>query len=1038
MMLEAAFSSLIPYREAINNAYLYDETAHLNRLIPLVTFSNSEQMQIAGLARQWVNNVRSKVQKQGGIEALLHEYDLSTQEGVLLMCLAEALLRIPDAATVDRLIHDKLASAQWERHLGHSASWLVNASTWGLLLTGKWVQLEDSPSQFDRLISRSGEPVIRMAVKQAMRLISNQFVIGSTLDEALLRSADDDNKDYRYSFDMLGEAALTAADAERYWHAYCEAIGILGKQAKEQRLFDRPGISVKLSALHPRYEYTQRQRMNDELAPRLLALACAAKTANLNLTIDAEESDRLDLALDLFEIVYRNDKLNGWNGFGLAVQAYQKRAIRVIDWLGQLAAEYKRQIPVRLVKGAYWDTEIKQAQERGLDGYPVFTRKAATDVSYIACARHLLESGDLFYPQFATHNARTVATLVVMANERCFEFQRLYGMGELLYSELLNEYPQLKCRVYAPVGDYKELLPYLVRRLLENGANSSFVNQLANDSISIEAIISDPVNQLDFSPPPIPPPRYLYGKERLNSNAIHFANRMSQKHFDQALARMCRQSWHAAPVVGGQILAGHTHTLINPADHTDHIGEIVLADIHAVDSALSVAHRAAPDWANGNASERAAMLERAADLLEAERVELMARIIREGGRTIHDALNEVREAVDFCRYYATQIRQHFEHVMTLPGITGEQNQLRLVGRGVFICISPWNFPVAIFTGQVAAALAAGNCVIAKPAASTPLCAVYVVSLLHKAGIPKEVLHFLPGSGNEIGMRLVSSARIAGVAFTGSLSTARQINQVLAQGERILPLIAETGGQNCMIVDSSALPEQVVKDVIISAFNSAGQRCSALRVLFLQQEIAPQILEMLSGAMDELRIGNPMHFDTDIGPVISFSARDELYRHSKRMDHEARLIKAVPLPPESKQGSYFAPRVYEINKLEQLQHEVFGPILHVIRYHADQLSEVLDSINNSGYGLTLGIHSRITTTVDFITRHTRCGNTYVNRNLIGAVVGSQPFGGEGLSGTGPKAGGPHYLQRFASERVITVNTAAVGGNAGLLSSRKDTD
>ncbi|TXI19378.1 MAG: bifunctional proline dehydrogenase/L-glutamate gamma-semialdehyde dehydrogenase PutA [Nitrosomonas sp.] len=1035
MKPDMPFSSLIRYREVINGAYLAEEAAHLNTLLPLAEFSRSEQAQIDGLVRHWVTAIRNNVSKQSRIEALLHEYDLSTQEGMLLMCLAEALLRIPDAATTDRLIHDKLASAQWERQLGHSASWLVNASTWGLLLTGKWVQLEDSNSLFARLISRSGEPVVRAAVKQAMRLISRQFVIGNRLNEALARCTEDGHKAYRYSFDMLGEAALTAADAQGYWDAYFDAIATLGKQAGAEKLFDRPGVSVKLSALHPRYEYTQRQRVIDELAPRLLALACAAKTANIHLTIDAEESDRLDLSLDLFEIVFRHDKLNGWNGFGLAVQAYQKRAIHVIDWLAQLATEYKRQIPVRLVKGAYWDTEIKQAQERGLDNYPVFTRKAATDVSYLACARRLLASGDLFYPQFATHNAHTVATLIVMAKESCFEFQRLYGMGELLYSDLLDEYPQSKCRVYAPVGNYKELLPYLVRRLLENGANSSFVNQIANESISIEAIISDPVNQLDFSPQSIPAPRHLYGKERLNSGAIHFADRASQMHFDQALASAYRQSWQAAPVVDGQILAGYTQTLINPANHTDRIGEIALADMHAAGAALNAAQRAAPDWANGGASGRAAILECAANLLEAERVELMVRIIREGGRTIQDALNEVREAVDFCRYYAAQIRQNFEHAMTLPGITGEHSQLRLVGRGVFVCISPWNFPVAIFTGQVAAALAAGNCVIAKPAALTPLCAAYVVSLLHRAGIPDQVLHFIPGSGNEIGARLVGSCRIAGVAFTGSLSTARQINRVLAQGERILPLIAETGGQNCMIVDSSALPEQVVKDVIVSAFNSAGQRCSALRVLFLQQEIAPQILEMLSGAMDELRIGNPMHFDTDMGPVISVAAREELCQHGERMKNEARLIKAIPLP-QSGQGSYFAPRVYEINKLEQLQHEVFGPILHVIRYHADRLNEVLDSINNSGYGLTLGIHSRIDATVDFITRHTRCGNTYVNRNLIGAVVGSQPFGGEGLSGTGPKSGGPHYLQRFATERVVTINTAAVGGNAGLLSSRKD--
>ncbi len=1032
MIHDTPFSSLIPFRSAINCAYLYDETEHLDTLIPLIKLSEREQVQVEVLARQLVSKVRCMEDARNGINALLHEYDFSTQEGVLLMCMAEALLRIPDAATADRLIRDKLSSAEWHYHVGHSASWWVNASTWGLLLTGKFVKLEVSSSHFDRLVSRSGEPVIRMAIKQAMRLISHQFVIGSTLDEALIRSVEGENQRYRYSFDMLGEAALTATDAACYWDAYYHDITTLGRQMSEGELYDRPGVSVKLSALHPRYEYTQRQRVIDELSPHLLELACAAKVANISMTIDAEEAERLDLSLDLFEIVYRNDRLNGWNGFGLAVQAYQKRAIHVIDWLAQLANECKRQIPVRLVKGAYWDTEIKQAQERGLDGYPVFVHKAATDVSYLACARRLLDSGDLLYPQFATHNARIVATLIVMAGECRFEFQRLYGMGEVLYSVVLDEHPQFNCRVYAPVGDYKELLPYLVRRLLENGANSSFVNQIANEKITVEEIISDPVNKLESGLLSIPAPRCLYGEERRNSGGINFADRESQKHLDQALAKACQQSWHAAPIVDGQMLIGNTQTITNPSDRTGVIGEVSLADMGTADKALSVAYHAAPEWANSNASERAAMLERAADLLEEERVELMVRIIREGGRTLHDALSEVREAVDFCRYYAAQIRHHFEHSITLPGITGERSQLRLVGRGVFVCISPWNFPVAIFTGQIAAALAAGNCVIAKPAALTPLCAAYVVHLLHKTGIPKEVLHFLPGSGSEIGMRLVSDARIAGVAFTGSISTARQINQTLAQGERILPFIAETGGQNCMIVDSSALPEQVVKDVMVSAFNSAGQRCSALRVLFLQQEIAPQILEMLSGAMDELRIGNPMHFATDIGPVISSSARDDLYRHNEQMDSEARLIKTIPLPQGSEQGSYFAPCVYEIKKLSQLQHEVFGPILHIIQYQANQLNEVLEAINSSGYGLTLGIHSRIDTTVDYITRHTRCGNTYVNRNLIGSVVGSQPFGGEGFSGTGPKAGGPHYLQRFATERVVTINTAAIGGNAALLS------
>ncbi|MBY0475704.1 MAG: bifunctional proline dehydrogenase/L-glutamate gamma-semialdehyde dehydrogenase PutA [Nitrosomonas sp.] len=1023
---------LTPSRAAINSSYLLDEAEHLNTLLPLIKLCEQKQAQIEVLARQLANKVRNREQTRNGIDALLHEYDLSTQEGVLLMCLAEALLRIPDAATADRLIQDKLSEAEWGRHLGHSASWLVNASTWGLLLSGKVVKLETSSSSFNRLVRRSGEPMIRMAIKQAMRLIGYQFVMGNTINEAFMRSSEDGNKRYRYSFDMLGEAALTSTDAMRYWGAYHHAITTLGEQVCESELLDHPSISVKLSALHPRYEYTQRQRVLDELTPRLLDLALAAKAANISMTIDAEETERLDLSLDLFEIVYCNNKLDGWHGFGLAVQAYQKRAIPVIDWIAQLARAYKRQIPVRLVKGAYWDAEVKLAQERGLDDYQVFTCKAATDVSYLACARHLLDSGDLLYPQFATHNARTVATLIVMAESRSLEFQHLYGMGEALYTAVLDEHPEFNCRVYAPVGDYHALLPYLVRRLLENGANSSFVNQIVNKRITMEEIIADPVSVLERRHPQISTPRYLYGEARLNSSGINFSDREVHKHLDQALQEACRQLWHAAPFVDGQVLIGNAQTILNPADRADVIGEVLLADMNAADKALSVAHDAAPEWANRSANERAAFLERAAEQFEEQRVELMARIIREGGRTIQDALNEVREAIDFCRYYATQARQHFEHPITLPGITGERSQLQLMGRGVFICISPWNFPVAIFAGQIAAALAAGNCVIAKPAALTPLCAAYVIHLLHKAGVPQEVLHFIPGSGREIGAKLVSDARIAGVAFTGSISTARQINQALAQGVRILPFIAETGGQNCMVADSSALPEQVVRDVITSAFNSSGQRCSALRVLFLQHEIAPQILEMLSGAMDELCIGNPMHLNTDIGPVISMSAHDDLQQHSKRMNNEARLIKAMQLPQSSEQGSYFAPRVYEIEKLSQLQHEVFGPILHIIRYQASRLNDVVAAINNSGYGLTLGIHSRIDTTIDYITRHTHCGNTYVNRSIIGAVVGSQPFGGEGLSGTGPKAGGPLYLQRFATERVVTVNTAAVGGNAALMS------
>lgn len=1032
MIHDTPFPALTSARAVINRAYLYDEIRQLDTLLAFTKLSEREQAQVEALARQLVNTVRRAVWVRGGIDVLLYEYDLSTEEGIVLMCLAEALLRIPDAATADRLIQDKLSGAEWGRHLGHSASFFVNASTWGLLLTGKLVKLETSSSLFNRLISRSGEPVIRLAIKQAMRLIGHQFVMGNTLDEALTRGRKDENRHYRYSFDMLGEAALTAADAERYFAAYHHAIATLGKEAGEGDLFDHPGISVKLSALHPRYEYTQRQRVLDELSPRLLALALAAKAANLSMTIDAEEAERLDLSLDLFASVFCNDELTGWNGFGLAVQAYQKRAVHVIDWLAQLASQCKRQIPVRLVKGAYWDSEIKLAQERGLDGYPVFTHKAATDVSYLACAHRLLGSGDLFYPQFATHNARTVATLIVMAGSRPFEFQRLHGMGEALYSAVFDGHPQFNCRVYAPVGNYQELLPYLVRRLLENGANSSFVNQIANEQISVDEIIADPVKELEHRPVRIPMPRYLYGQERLNSKGINLADTEVQKYLSEVLEAACQQCWHAAPVIAGDIFTGNVQSVLNPADHNDVVGEVTLADSNAAEKALVAAYGAAPEWASSNVHHRAALLEQAAGLLEEQRAQLLAHIIREGGRSIHDALSEVRETIDFCRYYAVQARHHFDHPIALPGITGESSQLRLAGRGVFICISPWNFPVSIFAGQVIAALAAGNSVIAKPAAMTPLCAAYVVRLLHQAGIPQEVLHFVPGSGSEIGMQLVSDARIAGVAFTGSIGTARRINQVLAQGERILPFIAETGGQNCMIVDSSALPEQVVKDVMASAFNSAGQRCSALRVLFLQQEIAPQILEMLCGAMDELRIGNPMQLSIDIGPIISHAACAELQRHCERMDQEAHLIKTMSLPQDCEHGSYFAPHVYQIERIGQLQQEVFGPILHIIRYQASRLNEVVDAINQSGYGLTLGIHSRINTTIDYIIRHTRCGNTYVNRNIIGAVVGSQPFGGEGLSGTGPKAGGPHYLQRFATERVVTINTAAVGGNAALLS------
>ena len=1039
---------LSPSRAAINQAYLIDEDSQLASLLESLHFSAEQLDQIEDQARDLVMAIRKQSGAKGGIEALLQEYDLSSQEGVMLMCLAEALLRIPDKETADRLIRDKLSQAEWDSHLGKSSSFFVNASTWGLLLTGHIVQLapemlHQSSSFFSRLVSKSGEPVIRTAIKQAIRIIGQQFVMGTRIESAIERSQENDNKLYRYSFDMLGEAALTRHDAQKYFESYLNAINTLASHADKtsEALFGNPGISVKLSALHPRYEYSQRQRVLTELPPKLLVLAQAAKQANINMTVDAEEADRLDLSLDVFAQVIGDTSLKAWEGFGLAVQAYQKRAIHVIDHLNELSQKYSRRIPIRLVKGAYWDTEIKRAQEQGLQDYPVYTRKASTDTAYLACAQRIINAGPAFYPQFATHNAHTLASIVVMAGGREYEFQRLHGMGEELYQQAI-EVEQLTrhCRVYAPVGSHEELLPYLVRRLLENGANTSFVNQIVDEHTPVEQIIANPIHETEILKqkrhPRIPLPRKIYAEQRLNSQGINMSDPVSLAELDKALTEACNKSLIAAAIVRGNMMPGKQQAIHNPANREEIIGELQLADTQAVDFALTLASNAANDWNNTPAQQRAEILDHAANLIEENRVELMALCIREGGRTITDSLNEIREAVDFCRYYAAMARQDFAKPIELPGVTGERNQLSLHGRGVFACISPWNFPVAIFTGQITAALAAGNCVIAKPAAATPLAAAKVISLLHQAGVPEDVLHFVPGNSAEIGMYLINDPRIAGVAFTGSTETAKQINQALAQRDIIIPFIAETGGQNAMIVDSSALPEQVVNDVIESAFNSAGQRCSALRVLFVQKDVAPRIIELLSGAMDELVIGNPARLNTDVGPVINDSAKAKLQQHVERMHKEGRLIKALSLPDNCSTGSFFAPHAFEIDHLEQLESEVFGPILHVIQYDAAELDKVIESINNSRYGLTLGIHSRIDSTAQFIARNVHCGNTYINRNIIGAVVGTQPFGGEGLSGTGPKAGGPHYLQRFASERVLSTNTTAVGGNASLLSIREE--
>ena len=1034
-------------RTALCNTYLADETAHLQLLLPQATLDASATQRVHDMAYHLVSTVRKENSTHVGLDAFLREYDLSSQEGVLLMCLAEALLRIPDAETADKLIRDKLSQGEWDTHWGHSHSLLVNASTWGLMLTGSIIKLnttsdDELGSLWQRRVAKSGAPVIRLAIKQAMHIMAQQFVMASDIKQAHERSQLSTHQTYRYSYDMLGEAALSAQDAERYFAAYMAAIQSLGQTAQEADLFRRPSISVKLSALHPRYEYAQRERVLKELAPRILTLTQHASRVNIGITLDAEEADRLELSLDIFVAVFNDPSLKDYHGFGLAVQAYQKRALCVLDWLASLARQQRRRIPVRLVKGAYWDTEIKRAQVQGLAGYPVFTRKAATDVSYLVCARRLLVACDAFYPQFATHNAHTVAYILEqVGNARDFEFQRLHGMGEALYGELMgSDKFNVACRVYAPVGNETDLLPYLVRRLLENGANTSFVHRLADEKAPIEKIIADPVQEINsvknMLNGRVPLPMHLYGDARCNSRGINFADLLEINKLHEALHEPLTRYWQAAPIVGGQVMPGVPIPVFDPSDKRREVGSVILADAAMVDEALWRAAHVAHHWDNTPATTRADILCRAADIFEQRRAEFIALCVREGGKTIPDAAAEVREAVDFCRYYALLAQRDFAASTTLPGPTGESNQLSLHGRGVFVCISPWNFPLAIFIGQITAALAAGNAVVAKPASQTPLIAAHAVRVLHEAGVPSDVLHFLPGKADVVGRILINDLRVAGVAFTGSTETARFINQTLAtRSGAIVAFVAETGGQNAMIADSSALVEQLVIDVMHSAFNSAGQRCSALRVLFVQDDIAPRVLHALKGAMDELQVGNPALLTTDIGPVIDAAAQSTLYDHVQymRTSTQATLIHQLTLPENTQHGSFFAPCVFEINDLRQLDHEVFGPCLHVIRYTVNKLDDVIDAINNTGYGLTLGIHSRIEETVRYIQQRVRVGNIYVNRNMIGAVVGVQPFGGEGLSGTGPKAGGPHTLLRFATERVISVNTAAVGGNAALLAS-----
>ncbi len=1032
-------------RQRLRDHYRIDEATAVEQLIALARFSAAEEQGIRERAAPLVQSVRDSRLKTGGIDAFLATYDLSSREGVVLMCLAEALLRIPDADTADRLIRDKIGQTEWEKRLGTSHSLFVNAGTWALMLTGRIVNLNNDDRHlggtFRRLVARAGEPVIRQAVLTAMRILGRQFVMGRDIDEALERARSAEKSGYRHSYDMLGESARSSADALRYFESYSTAIAAIGRAADGRSIFAAPSISIKLSALHPRYEAAQEARVRYELLPVVKALALRAKARNIGFTIDAEEADRLELSLDLIEALATAPELAGWNGLGLAVQAYQKRALPTLDWLADLARRSKRRLMVRLCKGAYWDAEIKTTQERGLRDYPVFTRKVNSDVSYIACARRLFADPMAFYPAFATHSAHTLAAIAEIAisagGQDEWEYQRLHGMGEELYSQIVDGGQwDRACRVYAPVGSHEDLLAYLVRRLLENGANSSFVNRIADADLPIAALIADPVakaaQQHSKRQPRIPLPRDLFGATRINSEGLDMSDEATLAELRSAIDNSRKLSYLAAPLIGGRRQSGVERPVRAPADHRDIVGRVIDASDEHIDRAFAAAQAAFPAWQATPAEKRAAALEDAADRLQGRLPELLALIVREGGRTQADALSEVREAIDFCRYYASEAREKMATPLRLPGPTGEHNRLSLHGRGVFVCISPWNFPLAIFVGQIAAALAAGNCVVAKPAEQTPLVAALAVELLHAGGIPVDALALLPGDGR-VGAALVGARQCAGVAFTGSTEVARLIARALTEKDGpLVPLIAETGGQNALIADSSALPEQVVRDALTSAFNSAGQRCSALRVLFVQADIADRVIELLAGAMQELRIGNPIDIATDVGPVIDEAARQTLEKHARWLDSFAHPIHiCVAEAEDSRHATFFAPRAYEIDHLSRLEREVFGPILHVIRWRGDQLDAVCQQIADTGYGLTLGIHSRIDETIDRIVARLPVGNTYVNRNIVGAVVGVQPFGGEGLSGTGPKAGGPHYLYRFVCERTLSIDTTASGGNAGLM-------
>ena len=1006
-MFNFAFPTQTPLRQAITDAYRRDEIEAVQDMLQRAQMTDEERNAASELARRLVTQVRSSRTKASGVDALMHEFSLSSEEGVALMCLAEALLRIPDNATRDRLIADKISEGNWKSHLNNSPSLFVNAAAWGLLITGKLTtntSEKNMGSALSRIISKGGAPLIRQGVNYAMRLLGKQFVTGQTIEEALQNGKEREKMGYRFSFDMLGEAAYTEEDANRYYNDYVQAIHAIGKDAAGQGVYEGNGISVKLSAIHPRYSRAQHERVMSELLPRLKELFLLGKKYDIGINIDAEEANRLELSLDLMEALVSDPDLAGYKGIGFVVQAYQKRCPFVIDYLIDLARRNNQKLMIRLVKGAYWDSEVKWAQVDGMEGYPTYTRKVHTDISYLACARKLLDAQDAVFPQFATHNAYTLGAIYQMGKGKDFEHQCLHGMGETLYDQVVG--PQnlgRRVRVYAPVGTHETLLAYLVRRLLENGANSSFVNQIVDENISIDRLIKSPFDTIAEQGihlhPALPLPRDLYGKDRLNSQGVDFSNETVLQNLQEKLNQASSEDFHAASIVNGEARnVGEAQPVRNPADHNDVVGTVSFADAALAQEAIGAAVAALPEWSAKPASERADCLRRFADLLEQHTPALMMLAVREAGKTLNNAVAEVREAVDFCRYYANESEN------TLP------KDAKAVG--AIVAISPWNFPLAIFTGEVVSALAAGNTVIAKPAEQTSLIATYAVSLMHQAGIPTSALQLVLGAG-DVGSALTGDARIGGVIFTGSTEVARLINKALSKRDDNPVLIAETGGQNAMIVDSTALPEQVCLDVLNSAFDSAGQRCSALRILCVQEDVADKMVNIIKGAMDELVVGKPTQLTTDIGPVIDAEAQQNLLAHINRMKGVAKAYHEIKTAADvdSNNSTFVRPILFELNNLNELQREVFGPVLHVVRYRASELDQLIDQINAKGYALTSGVHSRIEGTVEHVRDRIEAGNIYVNRNIVGAVVGVQPFGGHGLSGTGPKAGGPFYLQRL---------------------------